>query len=179
MTAAPLQKSGCYQNSWQGPRRRLNKRQQLAQHYNTLCRAPAPTKKGARTRLAAGLLSAVRLPPQTPQGSAGPRARQASGRHGPSGSRLSIQAMMDLRISSFPGSFTITCQRSGMMCSSLSSDWPHTADRPQGLLTFGGGETLAPSVMRTADQHVLQGHTEGAGCKVPAWHRRRAVRSLA
>ncbi len=50
MTAAPLQKSGCYQNSWQGPRRRLNKRQQLAQHSNTLCRAPARPKSAHAPR---------------------------------------------------------------------------------------------------------------------------------
>lgn len=36
--------------------------------------------------------------------------------------RLSIHATMVLRISSLPGSLMMTCQRSGMMCSSLSAD---------------------------------------------------------
>jgi hypothetical protein len=70
MTAAPLQKTRCYQNGWQGPRRPLNKRQQLMQHSDTRGRAPASTQKGAHTRLTAGLLSAALTLPQTPQGSA-------------------------------------------------------------------------------------------------------------
>ena len=41
--------SRCYQNGGQGPRRRLNKRQQLIQRSNALSRAPASNKKGAHT----------------------------------------------------------------------------------------------------------------------------------